>query len=179
MTDAPTPPFEVRLHGALWKEVGAARAAEWRRSLDEVNAHNALRARPAFDLGDEPALELLRRPEGHYCVRLYRDGTERAHEVALDPQQIAGFFAEYAATIERMVHVDREAPARGFETLDYAKRLVHDEAAGWLRDAMDACLACTLDDARRLFTLLFLVGTDLPEALVRYHRRHGGVRIPC
>ena len=56
--------------------------------------------------------------------------------------------------------------------IDYAKRIVHDDAAAFLRESLADVVQMDLSDARRLFTLIFLVGTDLPETLVRYHRRH-------
>lgn len=162
--------FEVRLHGALWKRVGEHRAAEWRRALDELNLANEIAL--VGEAVEEPALELVRPPDGSYHVRVYRDGFELLADIALDPASVADFFDEYGATITQMVHVDREAPVRGFEAIDYAKRVVHDEAAGFLRETLEQTVTMPLSDARRLFTLIFLVGTDLPEAMVRYHRRH-------
>ncbi len=162
--------FEVRLHGALWKRVPEPRAAEWRRALDELNIANDIEM--VGDPVSEPALELVRPPDDSFHVRVYRDGFELVSSVELDVAAVEGFFEEYSATIRQMVHVDREAPVRGFEAIDYAKRVVHDEAASFLRESLEQTVQMDLPDARRLFTLIFLVGTDLPEALVRYHRRH-------
>ena len=163
--------LEVRLHGALWKQATTSRAEEWRRSLDELNASNAL-ATVGGPL-EEPAIELVRTPDEGYELRLYREGFDCVARVTLDRSAVEGFLAEYSATISQLVHVDRDAPVRGFEAIDYAKRVVHDEAAGFLREAVEDVVAMDLADARRVFTLLFLIGTDLPEALVRYHRMHG------
>jgi uncharacterized protein (UPF0262 family) len=85
---------------------------------------------------------------------------------------VAEHVAEYTATISQLAHVDREAPVRGFEALDYAKRVVHDDAAAALKDALASVVRMDLADARRIFTLFFLLATDLPEELVRYHRFH-------
>jgi uncharacterized protein (UPF0262 family) len=105
-------------------------------------------------------------------LRLYQDGFDCVSRVTLDRVAVEAFFVEYSATIAQLVHMDREAPVRGYEAIDYAKRVVHDEAAGFLCEAVEHIVAIDLADARRMFTLLFLIGTDLPEALVRYHRRH-------
>lgn len=163
--------FEIRIHGALWKRVGAHRAGEWRHSLDELNQDNGIESALDEPL-DEPALELVQPPDGSYRFRVYRDGFDLVADVALDRASVQSLFDEYEATIRQLVHVDREAPVRGFEAIDYAKRIVHDDAAAFLRDALSEVVRMDLADARRLFTVIFLVGTDLPEALVRYHRRH-------
>lgn len=163
--------FEIRIHGALWKRAGAKRAEEWRRSLDELNADNGIRSQLDDPL-EEPALELVRPPDGAFRFRVYQDGFELVADIELDRAGVEDLFGEYEATIRQLVHVDREAPARGFEAIDYAKRIVHDDAAAFLRESLANVVQMDLSDARRLFTLIFLVGTDLPETLVRYHRRH-------
>ncbi|MCA9299100.1 MAG: UPF0262 family protein [Phycisphaerales bacterium] len=163
--------FEVRLHGALWKSTTPARADEWRRALEEINASNSIEA-SGFEVGDEPAIEVVRPPTGEYLLRLYRDGFDQAAQIQLEPERMTYLFDEYGATIRQMVHVDREAPIRGFEALDYAKRVVHDEAGEYLMDVLADHVLLDLVDARRLFTLIFLVGTDIPEELVKYHRIH-------
>lgn len=162
--------LEVRIHGALWKRATTRRAGEWRHSLEELNASNAIE--PVDGTIEDAALELVRPPDDGYRIRLYRDGFDLVEDIELDRGMVQGFFDEYAATIRQLVHVDREAPVRGFEAIDYAKRVIHDEAASFLRETLDGVVRLELSDARRLFTLIFLVGTDLPEALVRYHRRH-------
>lgn len=164
--------LDVRLHGGLWRSVPAARREEWVRSLDELNAGNDL-ALLAPSAADEPALEIVRLPSGAFQLRAYTDAFERAGAVTLDPDRVAMLFAEYSTTIRQMVHVDGDAPARGFEALDYAKRVVHDEAGDYVLEALAPLVYCDKEDARRLFTLLFLIGGDLPENLVRYHRFHG------
>ncbi|MFT4705215.1 MAG: hypothetical protein ACI81R_002923 [Bradymonadia bacterium] len=168
--------MEIRLHGALWRTATESRAAEWRRTLDELNAENALSlsgTRAASGETVEAALELVRKPDESLVVRVYPDGWTSDGELALAPETLAAFFDEYSATIRQMVHVDSQAPVRGFEALDMAKRAVHDEAADYLVEQLAPFVRAEQPDARRLFTLIFLVATDLPERLVRYHRRHG------
>jgi uncharacterized protein (UPF0262 family) len=67
--------------------------------------------------------------------------------------------------------------SRDWESLDYAKKLVHDEAGGRIRKALRPHLvegeAVDLKLARRLFTIVFLVAQDLPAELVTRHRSHG------
>jgi hypothetical protein len=161
--------IEVRLHGALWKRAAEKRADEWRRALAEINATNAARLVAPVE---DPSLEFVRPPDGSFRVRVYASGYELVEEHVLDPARVQELFDDYGATIRQLVHVDREAPVRGFEAIDYAKRVIHDEAAAFLRESLQSVVLLDLADARRLFTLVFLIGTDLPEELVRYHRRH-------
>jgi uncharacterized protein (UPF0262 family) len=61
---------------------------------------------------------------------------------------------------------------RQMETLDYAKKLVHDDAGDTVYHAFEAHLAIDHATARRLFTLIFLLSNELPETMVTRHR-HG------
>ena len=162
--------LEVRLHGALWKRLPERRAEEWRRALAEINDGNSIETVQPIE---DPGLELVRPPDGSFRVRLYSGGFDQVAEVTLDAARVAELFDEYGATIRQLVHVDHSAPVRGFEAIDYAKRVIHDDAAAFLRASIEHVATMELPCARRLFTLVFLIGTDLPEALVRYHRRHG------
>lgn len=164
--------MEIRLHGALWRGVESARREEWQRFLEELNADNGIATLDGTR--DDDALELVRLPSGSYQWRLYRDIWERVGDLTMDPDSLEPLFADYSTTIRQMVRMHDDAPARGFESLDYAKRVVHDEAAAYLHGQLSTLVALETVDARRLFTLLFLVGGDLPAEMVRFHRVHGG-----
>ena len=159
---------EVTLHGALWRGAEEARREEWRRMIEEINADNEVDPRAPGEF----SLELVRLPGGSFQWRLNRDFFERVDAVVLDEARLDVLFEDYASTIRQMVRMDRDAPARGFESMDYAKRVVHDEAADYLLGALQPMVSLRAEDARRLFTLIFLVGGDLPAELVRYHRAH-------
>lgn len=162
--------IELRLHGAIWKGAGERRG-EWQRMLDELNAENSLASVQALE-AEDLSIEIVRMPSGTFAFRLYADVFERLDTVTLDAEVLDTHFRDYAQTIRHMVHVQSDAPARGFESLDYAKRVVHDEAGELMQSALSLMLTMTKEDARRLFTLLFLIAGDLPEHLVRFHRFH-------
>lgn len=164
--------MELRLHGALWRGASPQRRSEWQRCLEEFNTENEAASSEA-EGGDEPSLELVRLPSQSFQLRVYRDSFERVAQVDLDAEALAPLIADYGTTIRQMVHVDQDAPARGFESLDYAKRVVHDEAASFVRQSLAPTVALGERDARLLFTLIFLIAGDLPEEWVRYHRSHG------
>lgn len=149
-----------RIHPSLVKTANPSRLAEWRRVLDEYN-----------DAGlASTIIEIALPPDDHLQLRVEQPAGASVARVAM--RTLNPLLAEYGETIRHMVRIDREAPARGFEALDYAKRVVHDEGADLLRAQLRAIVSLEIDDARHLFTLVFLVASDLPEELVRYHRRH-------
>jgi uncharacterized protein (UPF0262 family) len=162
--------MDICLHGALWRTVSTQRAEEWRRVLDELAQMN--RIEPTVPGPEAASLELLQTPDGQWQFRLLMDGVRRGATCSLDSGLFDTHLNEYRMIIERLALMDREAPVRGFEALDYAKRVVHDDAAATLMDALRDLVRMELSDARSLFTLFFLASTDLPEALVRYHRYH-------
>lgn len=161
--------MDLRLHGAIWRSADDRRDA-WQRALDELNTDNTLHA-PQWPDGDL-SLEIVRLPSGAFLLRVYQDVFERLAEIALDPKEVNAVFADYAQTIRHMVHMHEDAPVRGFESLDHAKRVVHDEAAALMQTSLSPVVEATNEDARRLFTLLFLIAGDLPEHMVRFHLYH-------
>lgn len=138
--------------------------------IDELNADNEI-ASLQGDEGDF-ALEIVRLPSKNFQLRVLRDVFEREAEVTLDAERMESLFKDYSATIRQMVRMDQDAPARGFESMDYAKRVVHDEGAEFMYETLSTILKLRPIDARRLFTLIFLIAGDLPADLVRYHRVH-------
>lgn len=156
--------FEVRLHGSLWKSADKVRRQEWTQALGELNGSD----HEDVDLG----IEFVRPPGCPWQIRIYREGTHLIDTVEPEQPEIERCIEEYGATIRQLVHMDKQAPMRGFEALDYAKRVVHDEAAALLRDTVAGHIQLSLDQARKLFTVLFLAASDLPAELVRYHRFH-------
>lgn len=162
--------MDICLHGALWRAASPGRADEWRRVLDELAQMNSIAAVDAEVSG--AALELLQTPDGEWQFRLLHDGVRRGATCPIPGGLFETHLDEYRTIIERLAHMGRDAPVRGFEALDYAKRVVHDDAAATLMEALQGLVRMELVDARRLFTLFFLASTDLPESLVRYHRYH-------
>lgn len=163
--------LEVRLHGGLWKKASVSRREEWTRALDELNGGNEMLAVDTYATEDG-AIEIVYPPTRDYHVRLYEGAFDRLAEVVLDAEEMKPLFAEYQRTIEELGNLHGSSATRGFETLDYAKRVVHDEAAEFLISSMKPIARVGMGDAKRLFTLIFLVESDLPEKLVLYHKFH-------
>lgn len=163
--------LEVRLHGGLWKKASTVRREEWTRALDELNDANQIVPVDENNV-DDGAIELVQPPSGIYEVRLFQGAFDQLGEVALNTQQMKPLFDEYERAILELAQLRGSSATRGFETLDYAKKVVHDDAAEYLQQSLTKLVSMTLPDARRLFTLLFLIHSKLPEESVRYHKFH-------
>ena len=79
---------------------------------------------------------------------------------------------EYQEVIEGIVQVGSTGGRGRFEAMDYGKKVVHDEAGELLQELLEDIAELPLSTARRLFTLLFLLKTEMPAHLVQYHRSH-------
>ncbi len=97
----------------------------------------------------------------------------RTELIELGPGRMRRHFKEYREIIEQLARsTSGRYGMRDLETLDYAKKLVHDDAAETLQEAFEGAVDLDHKLARRLFTLVFLVSNALPEHLVTRHR-HG------
>jgi len=142
--------------------------ADRRRELEE-----ALLDLETEDDGEPPTLVVGVLPDGGlaYAVESAEGGVTA---VPLPYPRVARVFREYRDVIQRLARSDLGSfGMRDFETLDYAKKLVHDEAGALLRKTLRTAVNIDLAQARRLFTLSFLLSSDLPEEVIRTHRRHG------
>lgn len=139
-----------------------------RRELEE-----ALLDLEAEDDGQPPTVVVGVLPDGGLAFAVEAaDGGVTA--VPLPYTRVARLFREYRDVIQRLARSDLGSfGMRDFETLDYAKKLVHDEAGALLKKTLRTAASLDLAQARRLFTLTFLLSSDLPEEVIRTHRRHG------
>lgn len=159
--------MRFRIADKLWDGTHPEREREWQHALLDLNHEHD---------GEPPVLTLDRRPDGGATIHLERpDG---AHEVALTFDLMRDPFRDYREVIVRLARAGAGAfGSRDWESLDYAKKLVHDDGGMRVRKALRPHLregeAVDLKLARRLFTLIFLVAQDLPAELVTGHRSHG------
>lgn len=155
--------MNVRLHPRLYVDVGPDRAREWRSTLMDM----AMDARGAG--AEDVTLTLDRRDCGGVDLHVERAGELTTLEAPY--KLLRRHFREYRGIIEQLARSTRGAyGARDLETLDYAKKLAHDDAAETLAGLLAGVLEIQHVMARRLFTLIFLVSSELPEDLVTRHR---------
>ncbi|MCA9516352.1 MAG: UPF0262 family protein [Myxococcales bacterium] len=157
--------MKFRIDPDLYREVTKDREREWQGALLDLN----------FECdGSPPHVTVHRRADGGAGFSVEdAAGASVLHEVS--HARLRSVLRDYRDVIVQMARTAGGAfGMRDLDTLDYAKKLVHDEAGELLKKELRAHLAMDLGMARRLFTLVFLLGTDLPEHLIKNHRRHGG-----
>lgn len=159
--------MRFRIADTLWDGKSPEREREWQHALLDLNhEHDGL----------PPILTVSRRADGGAVIGLGRPDGEV--EVVLPFDLLRDPFRDYREVITRLARADGGAfGSRDWESLDYAKKLVHDDAGMRIRKALRPHLrdgeAVDLKLARRLFTLIFLVTQEMPAELVTRHRGHG------
>lgn len=161
--------MKFRIADALWDGLRRDREDEWRHALLDLNAEHD---------GHLPMITIGRRDDGGAELVVTRAAeSAEGHEDTVVPltfDMLRDHFRDYREVIGRLARADAGAwGMRDWETLDYAKKLVHDEAGARIRRALKPVLPIDLKLARRIFTLVFLVAADIPAELVTRHRRHG------
>ncbi len=156
--------MKYRIDEALYVDAPKEREREWKHALMDLNADAN---------GQPPQITLVRRADGGIdFVIEAADGAIATAE--LPYPKLKSSFRDYRDIIMRLSRADGGSfGMRDWETLDYAKKLVHDEAGELIQETLEPHAPLTHPTARRLFTLAFLISSDLPEELVRNHRRHG------
>lgn len=154
--------MKFRLSADLLTNVSPAREQEWKLALIDLNADAD---------GEEPTLTLSRPSGGGAQFAITGTSDGRDGVVELSREELRPAFRDYRRIIEQISGAGAFG-ARQFETLDYAKKLVHDEAGELVQEALKPRVTIDHRTGRRLFTLVFLVSEELPEVLVRQHRRH-------
>lgn len=158
--------MRFRIADTLWDGTRPDREREWQDALLDLNLEHD---------GHPPVLTLNRAADGGALVQIDRGDGAEATSVALTFDLLRDPFRDYREIIQRLARADGGAfGMRDWESLDYAKKLVHDDAGHRLRKVLRAHLdGVDMKLARRLFTLIFLVAVDLPAELVTRHRHHG------
>lgn len=155
--------MKFRLAPSLFEDdVSPAREQEWQLALTDLNADAD---------GEEPTLTLSRRKDGGADITVTGLADDATGVAELSKDRLRRQFRDYRHVIQQISGAGAFG-ARQFETLDYAKKLVHDEAGEVIQEALDPFVTIDHRTARRLFTLVFLISSALPDNLVRRHRSH-------
>jgi uncharacterized protein (UPF0262 family) len=123
------------------------------------------RAVAVFDLLEANRFRLRDGPPGPYRMVLsLRDGTlvfglepeaaGSALEIELAVRPLRRVIKDYFLICDTYFQAIKGATPSRIETIDMARRGVHDEGAELLREALDARVEIDRDTARRLFTLV-------------------------
>ncbi len=96
----------------------------------------------------------LRAEEGRLVLEVYRADDEPLESVILAMGRFRRSIKDYFAICDSYYSALRESTPQHIETIDMARRGVHNEAAEMLRERLAGKIDVDFDTARRLFTLI-------------------------
>ena len=96
----------------------------------------------------------LRVEEGRLAIDISRENGEYLESVILGLGRFRRPIRDYFAICDSYYQAIRQATPQQIETVDMARRGVHNDAAELLRERLDGKIEVDFDTARRLFTLI-------------------------
>ena len=120
--------------------------------LLEANRFEPLRATAAGHAG--PYRLELSVPDGRLSVRVEDEAGEPLETHLLSMARFKRPIRDYFAICDSYFGAIRQAAAHEIETIDMARRAIHNDAAELLTTALTGKVALDFDTARRLFTLI-------------------------
>lgn len=127
------------------------------RDLVEDNAFRPLRATEAGHSGPwHVHLEVI---EGMLAWHLHDRAGEAAGTIGLGMARMRRSIRDYFAICDSYYKALRRASAQEIETIDMARRGIHDRGTRHLLDALEGKVQTDFETARRLFTLIAVLHT--------------------
>jgi len=130
--------------------------AEWENALREVRSSKGLRLRAEGLRGEAQEVQIRSRAWG-FELKVQNPGGEVVQELTLRSSELQTSIDEYLGIVEQMRPDAADFARARIETLDIAKRLVHDQSAQRIRRLLSESVVLDVETARRLFTLLCLI----------------------
>jgi uncharacterized protein (UPF0262 family) len=96
----------------------------------------------------------LRVEEGRLAIDMSRENGEYLESVILGLGRFRRPIRDYFAICDSYYQAIRQATPQQIETVDMARRGIHNEAAELLKERLDGKIEVDFDTARRLFTLI-------------------------
>lgn len=93
-------------------------------------------------------------PEGRLALEIHRADGSHLETLVLGLARFRRPIRDYFAICDSYYQAIRSATAQQIETVDMARRGVHNEAAELLRERLEGKIDVDFDTARRLFTLI-------------------------
>ena len=92
--------------------------------------------------------------EGRLAIEIARENEEPLEVIILGLSRFRRSIKDYFAICDSYFQAVRQATAQQIETIDMARRGVHNEAAEILVESLKGKIELDFDTARRLFTLI-------------------------
>lgn len=137
----------------LWRSADVEQ--ERRIAIYDLIEDNCFKPVRAFEAGhDGPYSLRLSVHDGRLALDVSDEGGELLETLILGLGRFRRPIREYFAICESYYQAIRKATAQEIETIDMARRGVHDEAAEMLLERLDGKVETDFPTARRLFTLI-------------------------
>lgn len=120
--------------------------------LLEGNVFRPLKPYPSGYAG--PYKVKLRVEEGRLAIDIHADNGEMLETLILGLGSFRRPIKDYFAICDSYFAAIRTSTAQQIETVDMARRGIHNDAAELLKDRLDGKIEVDFDTARRLFTLI-------------------------
>jgi uncharacterized protein (UPF0262 family) len=128
---------------------------ERRVALQDLLEENSFRpCRAAADEYDGPYRVGLRVEDGRLGIEIAREDGSTIETLVLGMMRFRRAIREYFAICDSYYQAVRQQTPQQIETIDMARRGLHNDAAQMLIDRLDGKVAIDFDTARRLFTLI-------------------------
>ncbi len=147
--------IDVKLdeHTILWRNADIEQ--ERRVAIFDLLEGNAFRPLTAYDGGyDGPYKVLLGVEEGRLTVAIAATDDRALESFVLPLSPFRRTVRDYFAICDSYYKAIRQASPAQIETIDMARRGIHNEAAELLIERLGARVEVDFDTARRLFTLI-------------------------
>ncbi len=120
--------------------------------LIEENSFKPLRAVERGAMG--PYDLTLAVQDGRLALTIAQEGGDTVEQLVLGLARFRRPIRDYFAICDSYYQAIKTSTAQQIETVDMARRALHNEAAEMLMDRLDGKIAVDFDTARRLFTLI-------------------------
>ena len=122
--------------------------------LDLLNENHFRPLRAAPDGYGGPYKVGLRVEEGRLAIDVNRQDGSHVETIGLGMMRFRRAIKDYFAICDSYYQAVRQQTPQQIETVDMARRGVHNDAAELLRERLDGKIELDFDTARRLFTLV-------------------------
>ncbi len=96
----------------------------------------------------------LRVEEGRLAIDIASEDNQRLETIILGLARFRRPIKDYFAICDSYFQAIRQATAQQIETVDMARRAIHNEAAEALKERLEGKIEVDFDTARRIFTLI-------------------------
>lgn len=137
----------------IWRSADVEQ--ERRIAIFDLLEENHFRPHRKHDDGYEgPYRVRLSTQEGRLVIEISREDGSPLEAVILGLARFRRPIRDYFAICDSYFQAIRQATAQQIETVDMARRGIHNEAAELLMERLDGKIEVDFDTARRLFTLI-------------------------